>query len=193
MHQTAAEHRLGGGASHQSRGTSPRTGDHRATGNAYRCHHTSQTSIPTTKAWKNTDPDVQLRREFAIASVRAHDALVLRPGLFLLGGRHTILPVPDYGPAEERVRGWRNLNAPAYSVGVKPRDTTARHTTHCARRFAPSTALRAVRAPLRAARVHCSPKLLKMGYALIVGHTPAEATGCGQAAGMRRTLLNALM
>ena len=50
-----------------------------------------------------------------------------------------------------------------------------------------------MRAALRAARVHCSPKLLKMGYALIVGHTPAEATGCGQAAGMRRTLLNALI
>ena len=104
----------------------------------------------------------------------------------------------QYGPAEERARVYRPCLGKSECARLQRRrrarldlrDTTARHTTHCARRFAPSTALRAVRAALRAARVHCSPKLLKMGYALIVGHTPAEATGCGQAAGMRRTLLS---
>ena len=107
----------------------------------------------------------------------------------------------QYGPAEERARVYRPCLGKSECarlqrrrrVRLDLRDTTARHTTHCARRFAPSTALRAVRAALRAARVHCSPKLLKMGYALIVGHTPAEASGRGQAASMRRTLLNALV
>ena len=140
------------------------------------------------------------RREFAIASVRAHDALVLRSGLFLPGGRHNVLPVPSTVPPRSgavslvclgksecaRLRRRRRAR-------LGPRDTTARHTARCARRFAPSTSLRAVRAALRAACVHCSPKPLKMGYALIMGHTPAEATGCDQAAGMRRTLLNTLV
>ena len=91
---------------------------------------------------------------------------------------------PCLGKSEcARLRRWRRAR-------LGPRDTTARHTARCARRFAPSTALRAVRAALRAACVHCSPKPLKMGYALIMGHTPAEATGCDQAAGMRRTLLS---
>ena len=68
---------------------------------------------------------VQLRREFAIASVRAHDAFVPRSGLFLLGGWYNILPVPGtlYGPAEEgavscigrrskSARFWTNARTP---------------------------------------------------------------------------------
>ena len=84
VHQTAAEPRLGGGASHQSRGTSPRTRDVRR---GMLTAATTQVKLPDlqpkpAKTWTR----MRSRREFAIASVRAHDALVLRQACFFSEG-----------------------------------------------------------------------------------------------------------